>query len=405
MPGGTDSNRWTLRRPRFRRPNRIREGETGPGRLRQHRSIDTQGDALSWAHTATDQIGAQTSRAWSNLATWRCQVNQRSVRSRLCEFATALQALQVEGRGGVQTRRVLRETRKTLETVPYGSVAGAYFAMWIGLRIIKLSAIILGNLATTIGAEAVARAAHYFLWSLRPGVGKQPIGGWDSVIFIITFSLIPLLPIWWLTTRRWARGAVHRNRATLRALDALYLCAEAHRQSPGERASRLHDFDSALRRAEDAILHAHRHLGTIPRRSPRAAAARAHAALVVGALRAESLKIDADPNVALPRLGAMLAVIGERCAAGRIGAMLPEEFLAQATPISLTRTAIRESVHVAAIITAAMTAAVGAASVLRVLGVNENLHPWLTVGCSVLAAILVGGWHRVGRLLELLPGR
>ncbi|MEW2409928.1 hypothetical protein ACIQJX_20290 [Streptomyces griseoviridis] len=101
----------------------------------------------------------------------------------------------------------------------------------------------------------------------------------------------------------------------------------------------------------------------------------------------------------------MLAVIGERCAADRIGAMLPEEFLAQATPISLTRTAIRESVHVAAIITAAMTAAVGAASALRALGVRDDLRPWLITGCSVLAAIFVGGWHRVGRLLELLPGR
>ncbi|SHH95768.1 hypothetical protein SAMN05444521_2848 [Streptomyces sp. 3214.6] len=356
-------------------------------------------------HTATEQIGAHISHAWSGLAAWRRRVNQRVVRGRLCKFATSLQTLRVEGTAVAQTRRVLRETRTTLETVPYGSIAAAYFGMWIGLRIIKILAVILRDLATAVGAEAAARATQYFLWSLRPEMGNHPIRGWDGLIFVITYSVVLSLPIWWLGTFRWARGAVYRNRATLRAVDALHLCAEAYRQPPGERASHLRNFDSALRRAEDAILHAHRHLGTIPRQSPRLAAARAHAALVVGALRAESLKIDADPNAALPRLGTMLAVIGERCAAGRIGAMLPEEFLARATPISLTRTAIRESVHVAAIVTAAMTAAVGAASALRPLGVNDDLRPWLIAGCSLLAAIIVGGWPRVGRLLELLPGR
>ncbi|MFC9028502.1 hypothetical protein [Streptomyces arboris] len=59
----------------------------------------------------------------------------------------------------------------------------------------------------------------------------------------------------------------------------------------------------------------------------------------------------------------------------------------------------------AAIIAAAMMSAIGAASTFHALGVNDDLRPWLTIGCSILAAIFVGGWHRVSRLLELFPGR
>ncbi|MFJ2638115.1 hypothetical protein [Streptomyces sp. NPDC087511] len=311
----------------------------------------------------------------------------------------------MEGRAFTHTRRALWETRTTFETAPYGSIAAAYFAMWLGLRGIKLSAVILHDLATALGAKAVARATQYFLQSLRPEVGSQPVHGWDSLIFLIIYSVIVFLPLWWLADLRWARGAVYRYRATTRTTKALHFCAEAYSRPPGKRTSQLRDLESGLRAAENAILRAHRYAGTFPRRSPRSAAVRAHAALVAGALRAESLKIDADPNATLPRLGAMLAVIGERCAEGRIGAMLSEEFLAEATPVSLTRTAIRESVHVIVVVTAAMVAAVGGSSALRALGVNDDLRPWLIAGCSVVAAIVVGGWHRVGRLLELMPGK
>ncbi|MET9598232.1 hypothetical protein [Streptomyces sp. NPDC006459] len=70
----------------------------------------------------------------------------------------------------------------------------------------------------------------------------------------------------------------------------------------------------------------------------------------VGALQAELLQIDVEPDAALPRLGAKLAMIGERCAEGRIGALLPEDALAGVTPVSAARTALRESLHVALVI-------------------------------------------------------
>ncbi|MDV5145763.1 hypothetical protein R1T08_16485 [Streptomyces sp. SBC-4] len=293
----------------------------------------------------------------------------------------------------------------TLETAPYRSMAVALFAALMGLKMIKPSVILLRDLAQAAGADSTARAAKYVLWQLRPEVANQPAHGWGSLVFVVVVATPLIVPVWWLMERRMARGAIFRHRATIRALDALILCAAAYKQPPGDRASQLRDLDWGLRAAEDAILRAHRHAGTIPRRSVRRAAARSHAALVAGALRAEALKIDAEPDRALPRLGAMLAVVAERSAEGRIGALLPEADLAQATPASAARTALRESAHVAVVIIAAMTAAVGASSVLPALGVNDDLQPWLIVGCSVLAAILVGGWHRVGRLLELVPGK
>ncbi|WP_158745114.1 hypothetical protein [Streptomyces sp. NRRL S-1448] len=284
-------------------------------------------------------------------------------------------------------------------------MAVALLAALIGLRMIKGAAVLLHDLARAAGADSAARAAKHFLWLLRPEVANQPARGWGSLVFVIVVSIPLLVPMWWLVERRMARGAIFRYRATIRALDALSLCAAAYRQPSGDRASQLRDLDRGLRDVEDAILRSHRYAGTIPRNSVRRAATRSHAALVAGALRAEVLKIDAEPDDALPRLGAILVTIAERSAEGRIGALLPEAALAEATPVSATRTALRESAHVAVVIIAAMTAAVGASSVLPSLGVNHDLRPWLIVGCSVLAAILVGGWHRVGRLLELVPGK
>ncbi|MFG2983099.1 hypothetical protein ACGFYQ_17920 [Streptomyces sp. NPDC048258] len=217
---------------------------------------------------------------------------------------------------------------------------------------------------------------------------------------------VPVLtPFWWLLDRRPARGASYRHRATIRIQEALRTCADAYSQESGLRSSHLREVDRALREAQDAILRVHRYAGTIRRRSARRSAARNHAALVVGALQAELLQIDVEPDAALPRLGAKLAMIGERCAEGRIGALLPEDALAGVTPVSAARTALRESLHVALVILTAMAAAVGASAMLPHAGVSDDMRPWLIMGSAVLAAILVGGWHRVGRILELVPGK
>ncbi|MDK0520546.1 hypothetical protein [Streptomyces sp. ML-6] len=273
------------------------------------------------------------------------------------------------------------------------------------MRLIKVSAVVVHDLALVLGIESVSRAARHFLWVLRPGAANQPVHGWDALIYLITMVAALITPVWWLLKRRPARGAVLRHRVTIQTVETLNLCAEAYSRQPGQRDSQLRVLDLGLRATEDAILRAHRYAGTMPRRSARRAAARTHASQVAGALRAESLRMDIRPEIALPRLGAMLAEIGERCAEGRVGSMLPAESLVNVVPVSAARTTVRESIHVAVVIIAAMAAAVGASAALPTLGVKDDLRPWLIVGCAVLAAILVGGWHRVGRLLELVPGK
>ncbi|WP_411144923.1 hypothetical protein [Streptomyces sp. x-80] len=289
--------------------------------------------------------------------------------------------------------------------MPYGSIACAIAATWLGIRLLKVQALMIRDLAASAGVESVRRAAAHFIWLFRPGTANQPLHGWDVPIFLITTIAVIVTPFWWLASRRPARGVAYRHRVTVQIVEALRRCAEAYSRAPGDRCVQLRDLDRSLQETEDAILRAHRYARTIPRRSPRRAAARSHAAKVAGALRAEGLRIDANPDEALPRLGAMLTLIGERCAEGRIGALLPEESLEEITPVSATRTAIRESAHVAVVILVAMAAAIAASALLPSLGVKDDLRPWLIVGCSVLAAIMVGGWHRVGRILDLLPGK
>ncbi|MEU5214621.1 hypothetical protein AB0G79_00250 [Streptomyces sp. NPDC020807] len=336
---------------------------------------------------------------------WRRRVNQRVVGGRLRELGAALQTLEVAERALPHTRHALRDTRATLETVPYGSIVAAAFATMLSFKLIKAPAVLLRDLAAAAGAHSVERAARHYLWIFRPGAESQPLHGWDALIYLITCVAILITPIWWIGERRLARGAIFRHQTTIRTLEALRLCAAAYTKPPGERAARLRELDQGLQVAEDAILRAYRYAGSIPHRSARRSAARMHAAKVAGALRAASLRVDVDPEASLRQLGAMLAEIGERCAEGRIGSLLPEEALEEVIPVSATRTAIRESVHMAVVIVAAMLAAVGASFLLPVAGVNDSLRPWLIVGCSVLAAILVGGWHRVGRILELVPGK
>ncbi|MFD6421354.1 hypothetical protein [Streptomyces sp. NPDC060198] len=360
---------------------------------------------MSLARTTAQQLFPRVAQTRLRLESWRLRVNQRVIGTRLRSLASSLQALEVAERRLPHTRRALRDTRPTLETASYGSIALTLLALWLGVRLIKFSAEVVHDLASALGIESISRAATHFLWVLRPEAANQPSQGWDALIVMITMLAALFPPLWWLIKRRPARGAVLRHRATIQAVETLNLCAKAYRQQPGQRAAQLRELDLGLRATEGAILRAYRHTGTMPRRSARRPAARTHASQVAGALRAESLRMDVQPEMALPRLGAMLAEIGERCAEGRIGSMLPAESLVNIEPVSAARTTVRESIHVAVALIAAMASAVAASAALPKLGVNDDLRPALILGCAVLAAILVGGWHRVGRLLELVPGR
>ncbi|MFF8962325.1 hypothetical protein ACF1BK_06185 [Streptomyces globisporus] len=321
------------------------------------------------------------------------------------ELEKSLRELDLEDRALPHTRRALRETRATLETLPYGSIAIALFVMWLVLKLFKVPFMILRDVSAYFEISLLNRGAEHVLWVFRPGASDVPMRSQDAPILFLVMVMAFVVPFWWLFDRRPARGASYRHRTTIRVQRALRVCADAYSQESGHRSAQLREVDRAMRDAQNAILRAHRYSRTIWWRSTRRAAARNHAALVAGALQEELLQIDIEPDVALPRLGAKLAMIGERCAEGRIGAMLPEDVLVKATPVSAARNALRESLHVAFVILMAMVASVGASEILPGTGVSDEMRPWLIVGAAVLAAILVGGWHRVGRILEIFPGK
>ncbi|MFJ5593221.1 hypothetical protein ACIQCG_26155 [Streptomyces noursei] len=108
-------------------------------------------------------------------------------------------------------------------------------------------------------------------------------------------------------------------------------CARAHKQwatrQPGDDLPRV-----SMRAAERVIWRAHR----IRRGKGRAHHERvlkAHASQVVGALRAAEAEQDTEPGRALRDLTVMLLTIAERYAEGRVGRLLDDDQIGDATPV------------------------------------------------------------------------
>ncbi|MFC8201466.1 hypothetical protein ACFUTV_39635 [Streptomyces sp. NPDC057298] len=201
------------------------------------------------------------------------------------------------------------------------------------------------------------------------------------------------------------RSALYRYMLTINIVNVLEQCAVLKGRSSLDRVFALRGVDRGCRGLEKQILVAHRRVGGITRRSSRRAPAVHHAYLVAGALRAQLARIDIEPDEAVDELASMLVQIGERHALGQIGQLLPAEVLSGVTPVSRSRTAIRESLHAVAVIATALSAALVVNSLVPKSAVSEDLRPWLLAGSAVAAAILIGGWQRVVRLLEVLPGK
>ncbi|TXS22638.1 hypothetical protein EAO71_24375 [Streptomyces sp. ms191] len=183
---------------------------------------------------------------------------------------------------------------------------------------------------------------------------------------------------------------------------ALSLCAVLYHSAPADRHRTMRELDSRSRRIEENVLSAYRDSRLIPRRSHRIAPARQHGRHVAAALRQQLARIDVDPRQGAHDYAAMVAEIGERYAQGKVGGLLPEEQLAHVTPPSPALTAVRETLHIAGGIAAAVMAAIATAALLPRLGfIPEDLRPWLVAGVAAVAGILTAGWHRVARLVPL----
>ncbi|NSC20056.1 hypothetical protein FM076_02075 [Streptomyces albus subsp. chlorinus] len=210
----------------------------------------------------------------------------------------------------------------------------------------------------------------------------------------------------WLLTRTRAGGEAARNRLVHVAARTVLACARVHDvHDLARRAGHMRQLDRSYRQLEQAVLRAHRARATMPFSSPRHAVARQHAAWVVGALRQDIYRLDTEPDDAVRKLAAKVVLLGERYAEGRVGALLPEEALEGAEPVSLARRALRESAHMALVLVAAVAGAWAAQVGGQAIDASKGLQAVLLAVGVVLGGTLAGGWQRASRLVELLPGK
>ncbi|WP_425245539.1 hypothetical protein [Streptomyces sp. NEAU-NA10] len=195
-------------------------------------------------------------------------------------------------------------------------------------------------------------------------------------------------------------GLVHRG------TDAVLACVRALEAPDAECAGLLQEVDALYRRTEPRVLHAHRTRGTMGSSSPRRTVARQHAELVAGALRRDLCRVDAEPQEALRDLAGKLVTVCERYAEGRVGWLLPEADLEDVEPVTLTRQRLRETAHMVGVMVAMFCGALAAWLGCRAAGLQKGLPLELApVVGMVLGGLLAGGWQRMVRVAELLPGR
>ncbi|WP_159050127.1 hypothetical protein [Streptomyces sp. MMG1533] len=263
--------------------------------------------------------------------------------------------------------------------------------------------------ADAADSMGIGRLAHsaYRYGHLIEAASDGPVSASKSLAIAITLGLllsgaIAILVLVFLG--RWS--PTHRYALNVSIAHALSACATLQ-QRPAllKKVATIRRIDQFCCRVERNILRVPYRRGTIPRRSPRRASVAHHASLVAGALRMQLRELDRDPDVASSKLSAMLAEIGEQYAKGRIGALLDEEALVDVVPVSKARTTLRESVHVAAVILSALAATLIANALMPESVVSDSLRPWFLVGTAAVSAILIGGWPRVSRLLEVFPGK
>ncbi|MHA4817541.1 hypothetical protein ACXZ65_24635 [Streptomyces aculeolatus] len=123
-----------------------------------------------------------------------------------------------------------------------------------------------------------------------------------------------------------------RYSLVLQTADTISACAVA-RRAGGERAAReLRTVAKQVGKVARSIERCHRTRGTVPRRSHRRPALKAHERQVIAALRRAERRLDADPKEGLRELAELLTSVAERYAHGRIGMLLDDEVLHDVVP-------------------------------------------------------------------------
>ncbi|MFJ8799996.1 hypothetical protein [Streptomyces sp. NPDC102487] len=154
----------------------------------------------------------------------------------------------------------------------------------------------------------------------------------------------------------------------------------------------------SLPRVEREVLHAWKSVrpGQVKIRRHQRVNLKNHAGRVVAALRAQSERVDADPENALRDLGCMLVRIGDRLAEGRVGALLDEAELEGLDPVRdhdvLTTIAAATGVALAAIFVAAFRLPAELATPLTTaLGITILVTLYRKAGGAETVSLLLGG--------------
>ena len=224
-----------------------------------------------------------------------------------------------------------------------------------------------------------------------------------NVYLMLAILTLPWLLVIWVIRNTRVGGLSARHRLTARTAEAILLCVELLDTAPASRPPLLRRLDRWCRLIERDVLRAHRTVGTMARSSPRHAASRRHSAHVAGALRRDLVGLDSDQAAALHRLGCTLLTMGERYAEGRVSAMLPEDALRDAVPVSITRETLRLSGRLSLAALVAIAAASAVQPLLPHLGTPEILRPWCTAVAAFIPAVLIAGSRHVLAFLGVMP--
>ncbi|MGW8374260.1 hypothetical protein [Streptomyces sp. ODS28] len=262
------------------------------------------------------------------------------------------------------------------------------------------------NIAKSLDLPAVAESAQKFQQGFDYiATGEMRYITLEGVLAILVFFSVMIAEARWyllyILPNPFPRTFVHQ------CAHAINACASAHSATSSfSKRTQLRRVDRACRSVEKHILRIHYSSLSIATRSPRRVAVRKHAAAVVGAIHAQMTLIDIEGDRALRELAQMLLTISERYSKGHLGDLLPDEFsLRDVTPVSTSRSAILESIHVMATLMVGLGAAVGMSVVAPSLHVPKDMQPWAALFAGVCAAISVSGWRKVTRILEAFPGK
>ncbi|AXL86996.1 hypothetical protein C4J65_00685 [Streptomyces sp. CB09001] len=247
----------------------------------------------------------------------------------------------------------------------------------------------------TYGAFLSGAGTYFVLRDAPPAVAIA-----CGVCAALAVYLLLLVSSAWFDRTGRREGLVHRG------TDAVIACVRALEAPEADRAGLLQEVDALYRRIEPLVLRAHRTRGTMGSSSPRRTVARQHAELVAGALRRDLCRVDAEPREALRDLAGKLVTVCERYAEGRVGRLLTEVDLEGVEPVTLARERLRETAHMTAVVLAMFCGALAAWLACRAAGLPKGLPLEMApVVGMVLGGLLAGGWQRMARVAELLPGR